>query len=97
MSVSAMSRFGAGVIAGGGVVLRHLWLLVQALVLLLMVLLASTLMRRACPSLKPWITGPLSTHGDRLVDGVVDLVKAGGQPGITLVVPAAGSGSETGH
>jgi hypothetical protein len=62
---------------GGGAVLRHLWQQLRALVLLLVVLLMGTLARRACPLVEPWITGPLSAEGDRVVDGVLGVVWTG--------------------
>ncbi len=68
---------GDGCQLGGSVVLRHLWLLLQALALLLVVLLVGTLVRRSCPSVEPWITGPLSAECDRVVDGVQGRVWTG--------------------
>lgn len=62
---------------GGGVVLRHLWQLLQVLALLLVVLLMGTLARRACPGLEPWITGPLSAEADGVVDGGLGLLRTG--------------------
>ena len=62
---------------GGGVALRHLWQLLQVLALLLMVLLMGTLARRSCPLVAPWITGPLSAEGDRVVDGGLGLLRTG--------------------
>lgn len=64
---------------GGGIVPRQPWLLLQALALVLVMLLMGTLVRRACPLVEPWITGPLSAEGDQVVDGVLGLVWTGFQ------------------
>lgn len=64
----------AGGRPGGADALRYVSLLVQSLALLWVVLLVCTQVRWACPSVEPWITGPLSAEADWLVESMLYLL-----------------------